>query len=52
MHKYNRIRPLLHHPCWRLAPLKYNKGTTAVANHQHERASAPSIRNRIYTWEY
>lgn len=52
MLEYGRIRPPLHSPCQRLAPLKYGKGTSAVAKRPQDRASAPSMRDRIHALEY
>jgi len=52
MHKYDRIRPPLNRLCRRLASLKYGKGTSAVAKRRQSRASAPSVRDRIYASEY
>ena len=50
--KYRRIRAPLHPACGHLAPLRYSKGTSAVAKHQQAGASAPSIRAGICAGEH
>jgi len=50
--KYAHIRALLHRPCRHLTPLRYGKGTSAVAKDQQGRASPPSIGARTCVGEH